>query len=155
MVLNFKEHPHRRYNPLLGEYVLVSPHRTQRPWQGRTESIPEDERPSYDPDCYLCPGNPRKSGDVNPQYDSTFVFTNDYSALLPDTPMELAGSEAEHPLLRVEGVQGVPLDSLKEEIDLLCKGVQGGLLFQFPKVGLWIGKFYGVPFGRPQVGQSP
>ncbi len=107
MVLNFKEHPHRRYNPLLGEYVLVSPHRTQRPWQGRTESIPEDERPSYDPDCYLCPGNTRKSGDVNPQYDSTFVFTNDYSALLPDTPMELAGSEAEHPLLRVEGVQGV------------------------------------------------
>lgn len=104
MVLNFKEHPHRRYNPLLGEYVLVSPHRTQRPWQGKTEAIPQDERPSYDPDCYLCPGNTRKSGDVNPQYDSTFVFTNDFSALLPDTPLT---SEAENPLLRVEGVQGV------------------------------------------------
>src|SRR5690606_9162644 len=103
MVLNFKEHPHRRYNPLLGEYVLVSPHRTQRPWQGKTEAVPQDERPSYDPECYLCPGNTRKSGDVNPQYDSTFVFTNDFSALLPDTPLT---SESENPLLRVEGVQG-------------------------------------------------
>lgn len=103
MAFNFKEHPHRRYNPLLGEYVLVSPHRTQRPWQGKMEVVPQDARPQYDPTCYLCPGNTRKSGDVNPQYDSTFVFTNDYAALLPDTP-PLA--ESEHELLQVEGVQG-------------------------------------------------
>jgi UDPglucose--hexose-1-phosphate uridylyltransferase len=103
MVQNFKEFPHRRYNPLMGEYVLVSPHRTQRPWQGRTEAVPQAQRPSYDPTCYLCPGNTRNTGDINPNYESTFVFTNDYSALLPDAPADL---ESPLPLLQVEGVQG-------------------------------------------------
>lgn len=78
--------PHRRYNPLMGEWILVSPHRTQRPWQGQTEDVPAETRPQYDPNCYLCPGNVRASGDVNPDYKSTHVFTNDYSALLPDVP---------------------------------------------------------------------
>lgn len=78
--------PHRRYNPLVGEWILVSPHRTQRPWQGQTEDVPADNRPAYDPKCYLCPGNTRASGDTNPAYESTNVFTNDYSSLLPDVP---------------------------------------------------------------------
>ncbi|MEZ5426902.1 MAG: UDP-glucose--hexose-1-phosphate uridylyltransferase [Pyrinomonadaceae bacterium] len=78
--------PHRRFNPLIGEWILVSPHRTQRPWQGQVEDEQTATEPEYDPDCYLCPGNSRAGGAVNPDYRETFVFTNDYSALLPDTP---------------------------------------------------------------------
>ncbi len=80
------EHPHQRLNPLTGEWVLVSPHRTQRPWQGQVEKLPPDNRPAHDPNCYLCPGNERAGGVHNPDYKSTFVFTNDFAALLPDTP---------------------------------------------------------------------
>jgi len=80
--------PHRRYNPLTNEWILVSPHRTDRPWQGQVEKLPPETRPSFDPNCYLCPGNERAGGKRNPQYDSTFVFQNDFSALLPDTPIE-------------------------------------------------------------------
>ena len=81
-----KEHPHTRQNLLTGDWVLVSPHRTKRPWQGKVETLPDDNRPSYDPTCYLCPGNTRADGSVNPDYKDPFVFTNDYSALLADTP---------------------------------------------------------------------
>ena len=76
--------PHRRYNALTGEWVLVSAGRTDRPWQGSTEQPPADLRPQYDPTCYLCPGNTRANGETNPQYPDTFVFTNDYAALRPD-----------------------------------------------------------------------
>lgn len=95
--------PHRRYNPLLGEWVLVSPHRLKRPWQGQLERISAPERPAYDPTCYLCPGNRRAENERNPDYESTFVFTNDFAALLPDAP-DLPLSV--HPLLRAEGVRG-------------------------------------------------
>lgn len=74
--------PHRRYNPLLDEWVLVSPHRLERPWQGRVEDAGDEELPAYDPACYLCPGNARAGGQRNPPYDTTFAFDNDFPALL-------------------------------------------------------------------------
>lgn len=78
----FDQH-HRRYNPLIDEWVLVSPHRTRRPWQGQVEKLPDEIRPAYDPTCYLCAGNARAGGVRNPVYDSTYVFTNDFAAMLP------------------------------------------------------------------------
>ncbi|MBV9488108.1 MAG: UDP-glucose--hexose-1-phosphate uridylyltransferase [Verrucomicrobia bacterium] len=77
------QHPHRRYNALTGEWILVSPHRTKRPWQGRQEGAPAAQRPAHDPKCYLCPGNERAGGAKNPPYTGTFVFTNDFAAMLP------------------------------------------------------------------------
>jgi UDPglucose--hexose-1-phosphate uridylyltransferase len=77
--------PHRRLNRLTGEYVLVSPHRTARPWQGQVEDPVVEERPAYDPTCYLCPGNERAGGARTPRYTSTYVFDNDFAALLPQT----------------------------------------------------------------------
>ena len=78
--------PHRRFNPLTREWVLVSPHRTERPWQGQTEPPEQESSQLYDPNCYLCPGNTRAGGARNPSYTQTFVFDNDFAALQPNTP---------------------------------------------------------------------
>ncbi len=80
------QEPHRRRNALTGEWVLVSPHRTERPWQGQVERVVEPSPAAYDPECYLCPGNARAGGARNPNYESTFVFENDFAALRQDTP---------------------------------------------------------------------
>ncbi len=94
---------HRRYNPLTREWVLVSPHRSDRPWQGeRVESIPAPVS-SYDPQCYLCPGNLRANGERNPTYEATFVFTNDYPAL---KPARERGSTMSEELLTAQAVSG-------------------------------------------------
>ena len=87
-MLDLTQNPHRRFNLLNGSWVLVSPHRTQRPWQGQVEKTAAAAQPEYDPDCYVCPGNTRAGGARNPVYGSTFVFDNDYAALLPGTPAE-------------------------------------------------------------------
>ena len=81
---DINEDPHRRFNPLINEWVLVSPHRSKRPWQGQNESIATEKLPEYDPTCYLCPGNVRANGEVNPEYKNAFVFENDFAALKQD-----------------------------------------------------------------------
>ena len=80
------DHPHRRQNLLTGDWVLVSPHRAKRPWQGQQETTAPDNRPSHDPGCYLCPGNERIGGEKNPDYVKPYVFGNDFPAVLEDTP---------------------------------------------------------------------
>jgi len=94
---------HRRYNPLSGTYVLVSPHRLDRPWQGKQESVTIEKRPEHDPNCYLCAGNVRANGKKNPNYKDTFVFTNDFSSLLPDV---IHGGELDEGLLKAKNVSG-------------------------------------------------
>jgi len=123
--------PHRRLNQLTGEWVLVSPHRTARPWQGQVESTAPANRPAYDPTCYLCPGNTRARGTTTPEYASTYVFDNDFAALLPDSadrPLDIAGllvAEPERGICRVVcfdprhdlTLGGMPQPSIRRVVD--------------------------------------
>lgn len=95
--------PHRRYNPLRRQWVLVSPHRTERPWQGELNPSSGFSNVRYDPNCYLCPGNKRAGGHLTPHYESVFIFDNDYAALMPDSP---APAPDASPLLKSERERG-------------------------------------------------
>ena len=97
------DHPHRRYNPLIDQWVLVSPHRAKRPWQGQQEKVGEEQKPSHDPNCYLCPRNKRITGESNPDYHKPYVFKNDFSALLENTP---APEQSADPLFKMSQARG-------------------------------------------------
>ncbi|RLD28849.1 MAG: galactose-1-phosphate uridylyltransferase [Bacteroidetes bacterium] len=103
MSLDIQNYSHKRYNILTGEWVLVSPHRAKRPWQGQQEEVVLSERQRYDENCYLCAGNKRANGEVNPNYKDVFVFTNDFAALQKDSKSFLINDG----LLRAESEQGV------------------------------------------------
>ncbi|MFL5539189.1 MAG: galactose-1-phosphate uridylyltransferase, partial [Longimicrobiaceae bacterium] len=133
-------HPHRRLNPLTGEWTLVSPHRARRPWQGMTETVHAGRRPAHDPGCYLCPGNERAGGARNPDYTGVFIFDNDFAALRPDTPdgaVDVAGLLATlavaevDPAAAINGVLNVVQDFINIGVPkpdanaLILQGLQG------------------------------
>lgn len=103
MTNNLQDYSHKRFNILTGEWVLVSPHRAKRPWQGQNEEIVNEVRPSYDENCYLCPTNTRANGAINPDYKDIYVFKNDFAALQKDSPV----FEVNNGLLKAQSEQGV------------------------------------------------
>ncbi len=163
------EHPHRRRNLLTGEWVLVSPHRMKRPWQGQTESPPPLSLPQYDPSCYLCPGNERAGGLVNPAYRHTYVFDNDFAALRADTP---AGTSQTSRLFQSQSETGVcrvicfsprhdltlarmdlpdirrVVDLWAEQVEELSQGGQLGYIQLFENRGAMMGSSNPHPHGQ-------
>ncbi|MBD0822956.1 UDP-glucose--hexose-1-phosphate uridylyltransferase [Aestuariibaculum marinum] len=103
MNTDLQDYSHKRFNILTGEWVLVSPHRAKRPWQGQNEAVSNEVRPSYDESCYLCASNTRINGEVNPKYENVFVFTNDFAALQTDSKT----FSVDDGLLKAQSEQGI------------------------------------------------
>jgi UDPglucose--hexose-1-phosphate uridylyltransferase len=128
------DHSHRRRNALTGDWVLVSPHRAKRPWQGQQEPAADAPRPAHDAACYLCAGNLRVTGERNPEYTGAHVFGNDFPALMQDVPPVLASSDPLFELMSARGACRVvcyspdhsktlpelPLHTVREIVDMWC-----------------------------------
>ncbi|CCH48786.1 UDP-glucose--hexose-1-phosphate uridylyltransferase [Pseudodesulfovibrio piezophilus] len=148
--MKFDEQPHRRLNQLTGEWVLVSPHRTKRPWQGQQEKPDRGTLPAHDPTCYLCPGNERARGSVNPEYRDVFVFTNDFAALYPDDSPAGASFFEPDGLLVAEpepGVCRVICYSPRHDLNMARLGVEA----VSEVVDVWC-REYKVLGNRPEIG---
>src|SRR5687768_16219039 len=139
--------PHRRLNRLTGEWLLVSPHRTARPWQEQVEDEIAEHRPSYDPACYLCPGNTRAGGVTTPDYTSTFVFDNEFAALLPDTAAQQLDRDG---LLVAQAERGIcRVVCFSPRHDLTLGGMPTGAIRQV--VDTWVEQYLelgGIPWVR-------
>lgn len=136
-MLDLNHTPHRRWNPLLREWILVSPQRTQRPWQGQVEKSNLQRRPAYDPQCYLCPGNSRAGGHKNPKYDTTFVFDNDYAALLAKIP---SGAIGGNPLILAASERGIcRVICFSPRHDLTISNMELGEVTRV--VGVWVDQY--------------
>ena len=124
----FEALPHRRLNPLTGDHVVVSPHRLQRPWQGNQQGPAVDARPAHDPKCPLCAGNVRANGETNPDYESTFAFTNDFAALkgdlADDDKAELTGSDGPFQTSSATGTCRVLCFSPRHDLSLAQMSVE-------------------------------
>lgn len=136
MSATIQDRPHRRCNPLTGEWVLVSPHRTQRPWRGKIEVSATPRLPAYDPDCYLCPGNERANGVSNPLYTGVYVFDNDFSALLPESAPVAPGAQFFSQQEAVQGACRVLCFSPRHDLTLALMSVEE--IGQV--VDLWVGQ---------------
>jgi UDPglucose--hexose-1-phosphate uridylyltransferase len=146
-MFDWKHDPHRRFNPLTREWVLVSPHRTDRPWQGQVEGKALAAKPAYDPNCYLCPGNARAGGVRNPPYQSTFVFDNDFAALKPATPRERFDRDG---LLVAETEPGIcRVVCFSPRHDLTVAGMEPAALRTV--VDTWVEQFEDLA-ARPSIG---
>jgi UDPglucose--hexose-1-phosphate uridylyltransferase len=143
-MFNPVDHPHRRFNPLKNEWILVSPHRAKRPWQGQREVVTTTPLTAYDPDCYLCAGNKRVSNEINPAYSQTFVFTNDFAALMVDTPDVTSTTDSLFQLQSARGTSRVVCfspDHSKSLPELSCEAI-GHVLAAWQAQCLELGQTY-------------
>jgi len=148
------DHPHRRYNPLIDQWVLVSPHRAKRPWQGQQEKVSEEQKPSHDPNCYLCPRNKRITGEPNPDYHKPYVFKNDFSALLEGKTLPLLTALEIEEVIKVWQAQLRELGQKYQWVQIFeNKGATMGCSNPHPHGQIWANSFLPNEVAREDAAQ--